>query len=171
MASSQLDAFTHPAEKEPCISLLDLTRTLVPGGVGLTPIRRRPASVKVVERAIVFLQPLLKLRPGAGVEGNLGIFVVDLPAEYVWIMPKTMCHLFGDLACELPILGVGPVELLAIAMLHDPAVFRCAKSLRVFLCKPGRRGGRRRANHCVDLVFCRQGDGTVQPIEVVVAFL
>jgi hypothetical protein len=79
------------------------------------------------------------------------------------------CHLLGDVVRELEIFGIGEGKVLAIAMFGAAAVFVDAEGLRIFGGEPcGRRGGGC-AEDDADVVFGGEGDGAVEPAEVVVA--
>jgi hypothetical protein len=71
---------------------------------------------------------LLELRLGIGIVRFVGVFIVDLPAEHVGIVPKTHGHLRRHFPRQFAILGAGETELLAVAVLGGRRFRRRAKS-------------------------------------------
>ena len=135
-----------PGQQQAGISVLRLDRDLAPVENRFAPVGSGPAGVQIIECAVSRLEPLLELRFGIRIERDVGIFVVDLPAQYVRIVAETLGQLFGDLARKFPILGIGEVELLPIAMFQAVAFFIDAQGLGIFLGEPSRRSRSRCAN-------------------------
>jgi len=65
---------------------------------------------------------------------------------------------------------VGEGELLAVAVFGSAAVFVDAQGLGVSAGEPGRRRGGGSAKDDGEVMFCREGDGAVEPGEVEAAF-
>ena len=104
-----------------------------------------------------------------GPKSGVGVFVVELPADDVGVVAEVEGHLLGDVVGELAVFGIGEGELLAIAVLGALAVLIDAQGLGIFGGEPrGRRGGGR-AEDDADVMFGGEGDGAVEPAEVVVA--
>ncbi len=147
-----------------------LDRNLAPVENGFAPVGGGPARIQIVERAVTRLEPLLELRLGIGIERDVGILIVDLPAQHVGIVSETLGQLFGDFARKFAIFGIGEVELLPISVFGAVAFFVDPQRLGIFLRKPGRRGRGGSANHAVDAVFRGSSDGPIQPVEIVLTF-
>ena len=79
-------------------------------------------------------------------------------------------ELFGNLACQLAIFGIRPVELLPVAVLVFAAIHEGAQGLGIFLREPGGRGRGGRADDSEDVVLRGCGDCVIQPVEIVAAF-
>ena len=92
-----------PVEHQAGIVLANRNRDLSPVVVGLAPVRGRPVGIEVVERFVFRFQPILKLVASDLVVGHLGVFIVDLPAHDVGIVPEAHRHLLGDAAAEFQI--------------------------------------------------------------------
>ncbi len=83
--------------------------------------------------------------PGVRIERVGGVLIVDLPADDVRVMAEALGELLGHGAGEHAVLRVGPVELLAVAVLGFAAVFLCAQRFGVGLGEPRGRCGAGRA--------------------------
>src|SRR5260370_15452131 len=122
-----------PVEEEAGVAILLLDGDLGPVSVGLGPVGGGPAGVEVVEGLVAVLEPGLELLFDIGAIGEIGVLVVDLPADDVGVVAVALGHLLGDAAGELTVLWVGPVELLAIAVLVLATVFLDAERFGVLL--------------------------------------
>src|ERR1700722_16000713 len=115
------------------------------------------------------MKPALKLCLGSFSITLIGVFVVNLPADHIRVMTERLGHLLRDPPTQFAILGVAPVELLAISVPVLPAVFHGAQSLRILLCKPSWRCGRWRAHHNRDVMPLRCTHGVLEPFQMKLA--
>jgi len=143
---------------------------LRPVGVGLAPVGSGPAGVEVVERVVVIFKPPVELGLVCGAVGFVGVLVVDLPADDVGVVAETFGKALGDVAGKFAVLRVGPVELLAIAVLVTTPVFLDAEGFWVIGGEPRGRRGAGGSDDNGDVVAGGGADGAVEPVEIVMAF-
>ena len=127
-------------------------------------------GIEVVERFVFRFQPILKLLARDLVVGHLGIFVVDLPAHDVGIVPEAHRHLLGDAAAEFPIVRRGSRPLRAVAMRRSTSVLFDPQDVGILLSQPGGRTGGRCADDGDDVMLGGEVNGAFQPVEIILAF-
>src|SRR5271166_2759763 len=159
-----------PLKKQGGIFIVASDRDLVEGVVGLAPVGGGPVLVEVGNGSVLVGEPRVELGFGFGIEGNLTVFVVQLPADDVGVVAEMDSHLLGDGAGELAVALVGEGELSAVAVLGTTAVLINAKSLRIFGCQPGWRRGGGCAENDADVVLRGEGNGAFEPPEFVMPF-
>ena len=81
---------SFPGQQQAGIAVLRLNRNLAPVENGFAPVGGGPARIQIVESAVARFEPLLELRLGVGIERDVGILVVNLPAQYVGIVSETL---------------------------------------------------------------------------------
>src|SRR5580692_2061637 len=119
-------------------------RNFFPAVVGLAPVGRDPGAIQRVERSIFPLEPCLELTAGLRVEGFFGVFIPNLPADDVWIVPEAARKLLRDGRAEFAVRGARVIELAAAAMFRGAACGVDAQCFRMSCSEPCRRrvGGR-----------------------------
>src|SRR6185437_2541340 len=161
---------TFPAQQQAWVARLGFNGNLVPVAVSLAPVRSGPAGIQVIERAVAIFQPCLEVRACLRIERDLEIFVIDLPADHIRIVSEALRHAAGDVAGQLTIFRIVPIELLAIAMFFLATILVGAQRLWIFLRQPGGWRCSGRAKHGVDAALSGFIDGAFQPVKFVVAF-
>jgi len=159
-----------PTEKEARVAVGGFDGDLRPVVVGLAPVGGGPFVVEVVEGAVALVDPGIEAGLVGGAVRFAGVLVVDLPAHDIGVVAEAFGFLQGHGAGELTILGVRPVELLAVAVLVGAAVFVDAKRLWILGGEPCGRGGAGGSDDDGDVVTFGGPDRTVQPVQIVVAF-
>ena len=161
-----------PFEHQSWIGALLRNRNLAPVVVGLAPVSSGPMRVEVFDGLEFFLQPILKLLSRAFIVGHqrVAVFVVDLPADDVRVVPIVLRHLLRNAAAEFAVLGRGGRSVCAASVLHALAVHFHAKRFRIFESEPRRRRGGGRSHNRNNVVLCGERDGAVKPLKFEMAF-
>ena len=159
-----------PAEEETGVAAGGFDRDLRPVVVGFAPVGGGPFVVEVVEGAVAGFEPVVEAGLVGGAVGFVGVFVVDLPADDVGIVAEAFGELLGHGAGKLTIFRVGPVELLAVAVLVGAAVFFNAEGFGILGGEPGGRRGGGRSDDDGDVVTGSCVNRALKPVEIVLAF-
>ena len=82
------------------IAGLVVQRNLVPRAVSLRPVCRGPGIVQGIQAALAMLEPVLKLPACVGIEGLVGVLIVDLPSDHVRVVAETLGQVLHNVATE-----------------------------------------------------------------------
>ena len=130
--------------------------------------RQIPRLVQGVHRAVFRLQTLFELLRADWAHATVaeGIdFVVDLPADDVFVVRELLRHLLDDPAAVFAVMFVVRAAVAAAAMLRAASMFLLHKDIGIFAAEPDGRRRRRRAQDRGDSVFRQRVDDMVQPVE------
>ena len=142
--------------------------------IGLAPESAAPAFVEGFYAAVFLLEEKA--------EGGLGVLavvhhpvmaglIVYLPANHRRVVPIALGQGRDYLPHIFPVAGGTPGGVLTAAVAYPHAVVPAYENLRMLFAQPHGRAGRRSAQNHLEPVAVGQGDGLVQPAEVIAALL
>ncbi|OQA46003.1 MAG: hypothetical protein BWY52_01008 [Chloroflexi bacterium ADurb.Bin325] len=160
---------TLPVEHQPRVVVADRRGDLLPVGVGLAPVGGGPARVQLVQAAVARLEKGLELAPALGAVADPVVLVIELPADDVRVLAEALAHHGRDPPAVALIDGRVDAEVAAVAVLRAAAILVHGQRLGVRLGQPGRRRGRRRAEHDRDAGLRQLIHRALQPVQVELA--
>ena len=142
--------------------------------IGLAPESAAPAFVEGLYAAVFLLEEKA--------EGGLGVLavvhhpvmaglIVYLPADHRRVVPIALGQGRDYLPHVFPVASGAPGGVLTAAVAYPHAVVPAYENLRMLFAQPHGRAGRRSAQNHLEPVAVGQGDGLVQPAEVIAALL
>src|ERR1035437_8419579 len=107
---------------------------------------------------------------GDCIERGMIVFIVDLPAYYIWVAAKLLRKLRINQAYEPAICFIIPVKILHYASGCARTIFLCEKYFWIFLLEPCWWRTAWRSDCHVDTMLASQIDCPLHPVQVMLPF-